>query len=645
MGAPVSYPEVLAEPGSRVLMLGDVAVARACLEYGVGVAAGYPGTPSSEILEALAYAASKLGYPYVEWSVNEKVAFEVAYGAAITGVPSVVTMKHVGLNVAADPLFSSAYTGVEAAFLAVSADDPWMWSSQNEQDNRWYGIHAYIPVVEPAGAQEARGATLEALRVSERFKHPVLLRLTTRVAHTRAPVTVGDLVRPKLKGYFNRNPARWSLIPANARRLRVELLERWARIEEEFSRSPLNTVEGSDNAEVLVVGVGIGYRYAREALSKLGVLERVRLLKVTTVIPPPKGLLLSEVEGRKAIVVVEEGDPVFETLLKSILQDNGLNVKVYGRGSGYLRSYGELRLDDLIKPLASILGVNYSEPEVLRAPLEPPPRPPVLCPGCPYRSVFYAVRRAVKRLGLNVVYSGDIGCYSLAINKPFNAQDTLVEMGGSIGLANGISHTLRDTLVVATIGDSTFYHAGIPGLVNAVYNKAPMMVLVLDNGVTAMTGHQPHPGSGFDALGREARRIPIEDLASAAGARVYVAKAFDPRDVEEKALKALEDARRGDVSVLVARGPCILVALGKARFMGVRRPVYMVDLDACRGCMLCYKAFNCPAITRRSDGKVEIVRALCNGCGVCEKVCPFKAIKVVEGGSIEWWSMLGVSGG
>ena len=638
----MGYPEVLLEPGSRALLMGNVAVARACLEHGVGLASGYPGTPSSEIIEALAYASSKLGYPYVEWSVNEKVAFEVAYGAAMSGVPAVVTMKHVGLNVAADPFFSSAYTGVEAPLLVISADDPGMWSSQNEQDNRWYGVHAYIPVVEPAGAQEAREAALEALRLSGDLKHPVLLRLVTRVSHTRAPVTLGVLSKPKLKGSFKSNPSRWNLIPAHARRLKEELLDRWRRAEELVSKSWLNVAEGPEDSKVLVVGVGLGYRYVREALRRLK--ANVRVAKITTPVPIPAELLLREVKGRDAVLVVEEGDPVFEMLLKTLLQEAGLNVRVYGKRTGHLRASGELRLEYVEKALAQVVGLDYKGPEPLETPLQPPPRPPVLCPGCSYRSIFYAVRKAVKRLNLNVVYSGDIGCYSLAVNKPFNAQDTLVEMGGSVGLANGMSHVLEDRVLVATIGDSTFYHAGIPGLINAVYNRAPMLVLVLDNGVTAMTGHQPHPGSGFNATGGEARRIPVEDVARGVGVdSVYVAEAFNPKDVESKVVKALRDVGEGKVSVVVARGPCMLVALDKARFMGLRRPSYTVDQDKCRGCMVCYKAFNCPAITPNGDGRVVIKRVLCTGCGVCEKICPFNAIKPIGHVDERWWSILGLT--
>ncbi|MEM4429023.1 MAG: indolepyruvate ferredoxin oxidoreductase subunit alpha [Acidilobaceae archaeon] len=637
----MTYEEILAEPGSTVLMLGNAAIARACLEYGIGLASGYPGTPSSEIIEALAYASRKLGYPYVEWSINEKVAFENAYGAAISGVPSIVAMKHVGLNVAADPLFSSAYTGVESSLLIVSADDPAMWSSQNEQDNRWYGLHAYIPVFEPTGAQDARSVTLEALKFSSDYKHPVILRSVTRVSHTRTNITVGQLAKPKLYGEFKRDTSRWVLVPSNARRLREELIAKWDKITKDLSDNPLNTSEGPRDSRILVIGVGVGYRYSREALQRLKLLDTVRLLKITTSIPPPKSLIVRELEGKNIAIIVEEGDPVFEDQVKIIAYDERLDTKIYGKKTGYIPITGELKLEDITKALADILGLNYRVKSSVRVNIEIPPRPPVLCPGCPYRSVFYAIRRVIKKLKVNVVYAGDIGCYSLVVNPPFNAQDTLVEMGGSIGLANGLSHTLRDSIVIATIGDSTFYHAGIPGTINAVYNRAPMTILVLDNGATAMTGHQPHPGTGLDALGREARRIKIEDIAKASGVdSVLIAKSFNIRDVESKAELAIREALNGKVSMLIARGSCILTAIAKSRRYKVKRPVYSIDLDKCRACTICYNAFACPAIIPRGDGKASIDPRICTGCSACVDVCPFEAIQSIEVVDETWRSIL-----
>lgn len=636
----MAHREVVAEPGRRVLMLGNVAIARGALEYGIGFASAYPGTPSTEIVEALSYASRKLGAPYVEWSTNEKVALEAAYGAALAGVPSLASMKHVGVNVAADPLFSSAYTGVRAAFVIVSADDPGMHSSQNEQDNRWYGVHAYIPVVEPAGAQEAKEAAIAAFKLSEEFNHPVMLRTSTRVGHTRVPVETGEipLERLRAKGRFRKEIERMTLIPAHARRLRVELLERWERIAERLSEHPLNKAEGPEDADVLVVGVGLGYRFAREALAMLGVLERVRLLKLSTPVPLPERLLLREIDGREKVFFVEEGEPVVETLTKSMLFDKGVHVKVAGKGNGYITRIGELTLEKVLPGMAKFLELDYTLPEPPRVELTPPPRPPVLCPGCPYRSVFYALRRAVGKARVRPIYSGDIGCYSLGVLPPFEMQDTLVEMGGSIGLANGMSHVVEDQVPIAIIGDSTFFHAGLPGLANAVYNKAPMLILVLDNRTTAMTGHQPHPGVGVTARGEETVELDPVRIAEAMGVEyTAVTDSFDVKGQEKVFYEALEYVKRErKPALVVARGACILLAIANARAQGVSYPIYYVDEDACTACGLCYRAFNCPAISPREDGKAVVDPLLCTGCGECAQICPFNAFKPGEEASMEW---------
>ncbi len=634
------HREVLAEPGSRVLMLGNVAIARGALEYGVGFASAYPGTPSTEITEALSYASRVLGAPYVEWSANEKVALEAALGAALSGVPAIASMKHVGVNVAADPLFSSAYTGVRAPLVVVSADDPGMLSSQNEQDNRWYGVHAFVPVVEPAGAQEALRATIEAFRLSERFNHPVILRTTTRVGHTRVPVVVGEvrLERLQPKGRFAKEPERTALVPENARRLREELVERWEAIERALSDHPLNAVEGPEDSEILVVGVGLGYRYAVEALRMIGALDRVRVMKLSAPIPLPRRLLVEEASQRSMIVFVEEGEPVVETLAKSLFFDEDVRVRVAGKARGLFRRTGELTLDDVARGLSKALGVEYAEPEGVAVKAEIPPRPPVLCPGCPYRSVFYALRRAVGKARVRPVYSGDIGCYSLGLLPPFRMQDTIVEMGGSIGLANGMSHVLEGQVPIAIIGDSTFFHAGMPGLANAVYNRAPMLVVVLDNRTTAMTGHQPHPGVGVTARGEETAELRPERVAEAMGIEfVAVTDAFDVKGQERVFYEALEYVKRErKPAVVVARGACILVALAEARRARVRVPVYEVNEDKCTACGLCYRAFNCPAIWSKDDGKAIVDPLLCTGCGECAQICPFDAFKPREPPSEEW---------
>ncbi|MET1102009.1 MAG: indolepyruvate ferredoxin oxidoreductase subunit alpha [Pyrodictiaceae archaeon] len=642
----MSYPEVLSPPGRKVLMLGNVAIARGALEYGIGFASAYPGTPSTEIIEALAYAARKLGAPYVEWSVNEKVALEAAYGAAASGVPALAAMKHVGVNVAADPLFSLGYTGVESSLVIVSADDPWMWSSQNEQDNRWYGVHAYIPVVEPAGPQEAKQATIEAFALSEKFKHPVILRSTTRISHTRVVVETSAIPidRLKRKGFFRRDLSRWNLVPANARKNRLIQLDKWEKIAEYLSSHPLNRVEGPRNPDLLIVAAGLGYTYAKEAVEELNVANRTRILKLSTPVPLPRKLLVAEASNASTILFVEEGDPVVETLAKTILYDEGVNVKAYGKLTGHLPRYGELELSLVKKAIASILGLKAAsiEEPVYKPPLEPPPRPPVLCPGCPYRTVFYALKRAVNKLRVKPVYNSDIGCYSLGLNKPFEASDTIVEMGGSIGLANGIAHSVEGQMPIAIIGDSTFFHAGMPPLLNAVYNKAPIVVLVMDNHTTAMTGHQPHPGIGVTATGEETYRIRPEQVARGLGVEfVEVADAFQVKDVEEKLVKAIKyviENRRP--AVVVARGACILLALANARRVGVKPPVYRVVEEKCTACGICYTAFNCPAIFKRKDGKAYIDPILCTGCGECVQICPFKAFEPVEEPSPDWLKLL-----
>ncbi|HIP85242.1 MAG TPA: indolepyruvate ferredoxin oxidoreductase subunit alpha [Pyrodictium sp.] len=639
------YDEVLEKPGTVRLMLGNVAIARGFLEAGVQFVAAYPGTPSSEIVEALAYASRKLGVPYVEWSVNEKVALEAACGAAIAGARAVVAMKHVGLNVAADPFFSISYMGVEGALVVVSADDPWMWSSQNEQDNRWYGLHAYVLTIEPTGPQDALEAAKLALEYSSKLKKPVLLRSTTRISHTRAPQRLGKIDLEKLKpnGKFQHDPSRWTLIPQYARRHKLRLVEYWEELQESIHDFPLNGIEGVRGSGLAIVGVGIGYRYAREAVKKLGLEDQALIVRVSTSVPLPRKLAEDALE-EGLVLVVEEGDPVVETQLKAYALEVGSKALIFGKRDGLLPLHGELRVEVVAAALAKIAGLEYEGArggEDLG--LELPPRPPVMCPGCPYRPVFYSLKRAANKLQVKPVYAGDIGCYSLGILPPFQVQDIILEMGGSIGSANGLAHVLDVSRepVIAIIGDSTFYHSGITPLLNAVYNGAPLLAIVLDNHTTAMTGHQPHPGTGNRADGRAAPCVDPEQIARGLGVEVYSVDAFDVKGVEETFANALSKVlKEKKPIVVVARGACILVALSEARRKGLQITPYMVVEDRCVGCGVCYKVFACPAISGRRDGKAKIDPALCTGCGVCVQVCPFNAIIPARQPNPEWHKIM-----
>ena len=638
----MSLKETLGRASGKAVLLGNEAIARGALEAGLAVAAAYPGTPSTEIVEALASVAKDVGI-YVEWSVNEKVAYEVAYAAATTGCRALVAMKHVGLNVAADPFMSSAYTGVEESLVVVSADDPSMWSSQNEQDNRIYGLHAYIPVLEPGTPSEAKDLTVYAFELSSRMKHPVLLRSTTRISHTRAVIELGPIRNPVRRSTYEKNPSRYVLVPAHARRLRLELLERWNRIEEELCRCPFNRVEGARDSNVAILASGISYAYAREALENLELLDRVKLIKISTPVPLPKKFVLEALQGVDRVLVLEELEPVVEMQLRSLLHREKLQIDVVGKDLvGY--PY-EMTMSRAIAAISKFLNIEYRGPEPAASPdyvnSKVFHRPPQLCPGCPYRPLYYALRRvsdkvmATKGKDREPIFCGDIGCYTLGLNPPFRAQDTCIEMGGSIGMANGFAKTVANRVPMAIIGDSTFYHAGLPGLLNAVYNRNPILVIVLDNRVTAMTGHQPNPSTGFTAMGEKTVVVPAERIASAMG--VEFVKVVDPFNIEETE-KVIEEAmdyveRNGLPALIVSRRLCALVAVRNARRRGIDIPRYVVDEDRCRACGICYTRFACPAIRPRDpekDRRAFIDPELCTGCGVCVSVCPFNAIKPLD---------------
>ena len=633
------------KPGEKVLLLGNQAIARGALEANIAVYAAYPGTPSSELTDTMAIVAKKAGV-YMEYSTNEKVAFETALAAAWSGLRAMTAMKHVGLNVAADTFMSAVGMGVEGGFVIMVADDPSMWSSQNEQDTRVYGKFANVPVLEPSSPQEAKEMTKYAFELSEKFKHFVILRTTTRSSHARGEVVLGELPEEikagKRKfGKFEKDPERFVDIPAHARKFHPLILEKIEKIREEFNDMPFNWIEGDENAKVGIIAPGLAYAYVKEALHWLGV-ENVKVLKLGTPFPVPYGLLEKFMDGLEKVLIVEELEPVVEEQVKTWAYDRGLRIPIHGKDL-VPRVY-EMTTRRAVTAIAKFLGlklpIDYEElDEKYRKALEiVPPRPPSLCPACPHRNSFYAIRKATHARG---IYPSDIGCYTLGVLPPLQTVDTTVAMGGSIGIAHGLEIAQHGSIseeqrkkekkiIVATIGDSTFFHTGLPALANAIYNRSNIVIVVLDNLVTAMTGDQPNPSTGQTPHGM-GKRIAIEDVAKAMGADfVEVVDPYDIKATYETVKKALEVE---GVSVIVSRQVCALYKIGQMKRRGEKWPVYYVDEDKCTGCKICINAYGCPAIYWDEEKKqARIEPSMCWGCGGCAQICPFGAFKPVEEG-------------
>ncbi|WP_236993895.1 indolepyruvate ferredoxin oxidoreductase subunit alpha [Methanomassiliicoccus luminyensis] len=602
--------KLLAE-GGRLLLLGNEAIARGLIEAGAGLAATYPGTPSSEVGGVLDDIAKDAGM-YFEYSVNEKVAMEVAGAAAVSGVRSFVFMKHVGLNVASDAFMSLSYTGVRAGMVVMTADDPSCHSSQNEQDNRFYAKLGLVPMLEPSTPAECKDMVMEAFRVSEALGTPVLLRTTTRVNHARGAVELGTPALGKRKSVFEKDPRRFVTVPANARLGRVEQLKRMEKALEMAEASPLNFVDGS--SDIGVIASGVAYTYAREWL------DGVAVLKLGFSYPVPERMVLDFLRGKKTVVVLEELEPILEDEVRRIAQQSGINVEILGKRTGHLPRAFEYS-PDLILALRSVLPVRKEKEPLPMPALKVPSRPPVLCAGCPHRATFYAAKKAVGREG--AIYSTDIGCYTLGVQPPMRTADLTLCMGSSVGAANGFSE-VTDQKVVGFIGDSTFFHGGIPGLINAVYNKHKFLLVILDNRTTAMTGHQPNPGTGRDYGGIESPPLPIEPLVRACG--IQYVKTVDPYDLRTTT-EAMKEALAFDgPSVVIAERACPL-AMKKG---GKLAPtIYEVDQEKCVHCYTCVAKFSCPALSKEG-GDVKVDAASCIGCGGCAQVCPKNAIGVVQ---------------
>jgi len=576
-------------------MLGNEAIAAGAVDAGVRVGAAYPGTPSTEIMENYAR------YPgvYAEWSPNEKVAMEVGCGASIAGARTLVAMKHVGVNVAADPLFTFAYTGVNGGLVIISADDPGMHSSQNEQDNRGYGIFAKLPVIEPSDSQEAYDFMRLAYDMSETYDTPVMFRITTRLAHAQGLVERTDPAAPALKEY-KKDPAKFVMLPGFARARHIEVEKRMSALRELAETTPLNRIEWGDR-QIGIITSGVAYQYVRE------VMPEVSILKLGMTNPLPTELIKEFAAGVERLVVVEELEPVIEQHIKAL----GLAVE----GKDIFPITGEFTPELVAKVL---LGDNVGAAYPLDNPVTP--RPPLLCPGCPHRGVFHTLKK--KRL----VVTGDIGCYTLGAMKPLGAMDSCICMGASIGTALGMEKARGPEFarkVVAVIGDSTFVHSGITGLVDMVYNRGQGTVMILDNSTTAMTGHQEHPGTGRTISKQETNQLDLLALIQAIGVKHI--QEVNPLDLT--ALEAAIDnaVNAEEVSVIIARYPCALLT---KRYEDSRM---LVDQELCNGCKTCIRV-GCTGIAWDEDIKKAFVKpSLCIECRLCPQVCKQEAITVREG--------------
>ena len=718
------------KPGSYALLNGDEAVARGAVEAGIKVAAAYPGTPSTEILETLAEASKTLGF-YAEWSINEIVAAEVAAGASMAGARAIVSMKHVGLNVASDAVMTLAYTGVEGGLVICVCDDPALHSSQNEQDTRYFAVHSKLPLLDAGNPQEALNMAREAYHISEETHLPVILRLTTRVAHGKAKVRIGDFQKLNRKSEFDKNGSKWVMVPANAIRQHKILEARLIETKRLAEKSPFNTVE-DNNSEVGIIGSGVGYYYARSVLDT----KKFSWLKLGFVHPFPTELVKTFASKVKRLIVIEELRPYIEENLER------LKFTVTGKTGLGLGEIGEYTPDRMREAFAKLGFTEKAQPPTLA---DLPPRPPVLCPGCPHRAFYYALNmvnqhvacdnqkcvgcgiceyacsyekeqvfnplksriRAVRMNQINntattcrackdapcvsscphealsksvqtgtinvdeirctgcgwciescqygavtmhpskrkviicdtcqgdpkcikscpenalsmqgksndKIVTGDIGCYTLGVLPPLSTVQTCLCMGAGISQAAGMIHAGVKEKVFAVLGDSTFFHAGMPGLLNIAYNKANVCVIVMDNHIVAMTGHQPTPASGRTAMGTDAKTVSIQQIAKSVGIDKVIT--LDPYDIKAATKAIREVMTYNGPSVIVSQRPCpLLTERGKPREV----------TDKCGSCGVCTKNFGCPAITQ--NGKAaEIDQTLCNGCGVCEVVCPFEAIR------------------
>ncbi|MDY0374644.1 MAG: indolepyruvate ferredoxin oxidoreductase subunit alpha [Desulfobacterium sp.] len=603
-------------PEEEVMLLGNESIARGAVEAGLAFATTYPGTPSSELSLNL-FQISQETDLYFEYSTNEKVALEVAAAAANSGLRTMCIMKHVGLNVAADPLMTLAYVGVRGGLVILTADDPAMFSSQNEQDNRYYGKLAGLPVLEPSSVAEAKEMTKAAFELSETLQEPVILRTTTRINHSSAYVRLGPITEPVTKGDFQKDPFNFVTVPAVSRKLHVKLLENLERARKISNRCEHNRVEGKGSLGIVCSGVS--YLYAVDGVNDLGMEDRVKILRVGFCNPMPDELIVDFLSGCERVLIVEEGEPFLEEAVRSIAQTAAITIPIRGKGEGLFSRLYEFDPAMVKKVMADYFGIEYTGKTAVDTAGFPeiPQRPPNLCSGCSHRATFYEVKKAAG--DMDTICPSDIGCYTLGFLPPLSTGDFVLCMGASVSSACGFSKA-TDKKVIAFIGDSTFFHSGMTGLANAVFNNHNFTLVILDNGITAMTGHQPNPGVDMGLYNLEGyNRISIENVVKALGVEhITVIKPFKVKKSIEAIRTALEFK---GVSVIISKEACAL----HARSLKILKPRAFTVTDRCKNHRDCMDSIACPSFFIENN-RVKIDPNTCVGCALCAQICPENAI-------------------
>jgi indolepyruvate ferredoxin oxidoreductase alpha subunit len=626
--------DVVTKEQKKVFMLGNEAIVRGALEADVKVVAFYPGAPTSEVLDTFSEALDSFDYQ-MEIATNEKVALEVCAGASFAGLRSLTAMKSVGANVASDTLFVLGYTGVRGGLVLVIADDPHAHSSQSEEDGRFFAPNAYVPMLEPCSPQEAKDMVKKAFEISERHRVPVIIRTVTRVNHQSGIVRLETLERTEFKkAKWKELKEEFTTLGEVARQKKLKMLERTARLAEEFEKSEFNLVTREDS-DVGVITSSVAYLYVLEALKLLSLQGKINVLKLGNTYPLPKETVRNFVKHLKTVLVVEELSPYLEKEVYAIAKDANPSLSIFGKGSGTFSEAWEYNADIVAKGVASVMGMEYTNYEAIvqeakKLKVDIPDRYPTFCAGCPHRATFAALNQALRiqaAKGQEHYFANDIGCYSMWIFPPISRSDSSLCMGASVGVANGLSHAIEER-VVAVVGDSTFYHAAIPALIDAVHNGNKFTLLILDNSVTAMTGQQSNPSTDFTAGWRRGKKVPIEGICRAVGVEsLEIVDAYDVKNNVEVFRKALEF---DGLSVVISRRECALYGDRNKRRRGEPIVPFYVDKNLCKRPYACLRTFYCPAYDVDEDQQARISSDICDGCSVCSKLCPYQSIKRTE---------------